>query len=435
MKGGKRIYEERLREFNSNHEGNNPYPHDGRFELIRSLQKYNRAVEGVYFPQRLENFSPYREDHKYRNLIQAERDIISGIEQTEPINRIPLKKAEQLLQYKLNQALGSLDNKIYIFRLTTGIGKSWRIKDLDDVTIAFPTNDLKQELYRERKYPTTAVMTPELPTFSDELLNKKLQRLYTLGLGKQAHRLLWDIKKGVYGMGNDQYLARTYLDDSKVARRSIETVFTTHDRAMHTTFGHETIIYDEDPIDKLLQVDTLRIADLKKIEKNANMFGNKELSILDLQRYLEDVEEDRILEFPNRFEVDIDSHLVGMLYARDIESNIMEYLQCDYFYKDPNDRDKIHFINTSSFPEDKKIIIMSATIPTFIYKKLFGQRVVEVNISDVTQQGRVTQYTDYSYSRNSLSKRIEEANEKTKGRPTITFKSFNDNIKSASETM
>jgi hypothetical protein len=191
MKGGKKIYEQRLEEFNANHKGNDPYPeNDGRFELVRTMRAYNRTVDGAYFPQRLENFSPYREDHKYRNLIQAERDIISGIEQTEPISRMPLNKAEQLLEYKLNQALDSLDNKLYIFRLTTGIGKSWRIKDLDDVTIAFPTNDLKEELYRERTCPTTAVMTPELPTFSDELLNKKLQRLYTLGLGKQAHRLL-----------------------------------------------------------------------------------------------------------------------------------------------------------------------------------------------------------------------------------------------------
>lgn len=102
-------------------------------------------------------------------------------------------------------------------------------------------------------------------------------------------------------MGNDQYLARTYLDDSKVARRSIKTVFTTQDWAMHTMFGHDTCIYDEDPIDKLLQVYTLRIADLKKIEKHANMFGDKELSILDLQRYLEEVEEDRILVLPNKF--------------------------------------------------------------------------------------------------------------------------------------
>jgi hypothetical protein len=124
MNGGQKIYETRLQEFNDTHCGNNPYPRDGRFELIRTMNKYNKRAETAYFPQRLENFSPYPEDHKYRNLMSAERDLIDGIEQIEPINRLPLDKAEQLLEYKFTQALDSLSDDIFIFRLPTGIGKT-----------------------------------------------------------------------------------------------------------------------------------------------------------------------------------------------------------------------------------------------------------------------------------------------------------------------
>lgn len=124
MKGGKKIFEERLQEFNDTHSGNNPYPRDGRFELMRTLTKYNMHVDTAYFPQRLENFSPYPEDHKYRNLITAERDLLDGIEQTEPIHRMPLVKAEQLLEYKFTKAMDSLTDDIFIFRLPTGIGKT-----------------------------------------------------------------------------------------------------------------------------------------------------------------------------------------------------------------------------------------------------------------------------------------------------------------------
>ena len=124
MCGGQKIYEERLKEFNDNHNGNNPYPRDGRFELIRTMNKYNKHVDTAYFPQRLENFSPYSEDHTYRNLITAERDLLDGIEPTKPINRMPLKKAEQLLAYKFAQALDSMSDDIFIFRLPTGIGKT-----------------------------------------------------------------------------------------------------------------------------------------------------------------------------------------------------------------------------------------------------------------------------------------------------------------------
>jgi len=124
MKGGQKLYEQRLKEFNETHTGNNPYPQDGRFELMRAMNKYNKSVETAYFPQRLENFSPYREDHKYRNLITAERCLIDGIERTGPINRMPLEKAEQLLEYKFTQARDSMTDDIFIFRLPTGIGKT-----------------------------------------------------------------------------------------------------------------------------------------------------------------------------------------------------------------------------------------------------------------------------------------------------------------------
>lgn len=124
MKGGQKLYEDRLREFNANHKGDDPYPNDGRFQLIRSLKKYNKSVETAYFPQKLENFSPYPEDHKYRNLLTAERDLLDGIEPIEPIHRISLEKAEQLFEYEFSEAMDCLSDDIFIFRLPTGIGKS-----------------------------------------------------------------------------------------------------------------------------------------------------------------------------------------------------------------------------------------------------------------------------------------------------------------------
>jgi len=190
MNGGQKLYEDRLREFNKHHNGTNPYPRDGRFELIRSINKYNKCVETAYFPQRLENFSPYPEDHNYRNLITAERDLLDGIEQTEPIHRMSVVKAEQLLEYKFTQALGSMSDDIFIFRLPTGIGKTWRVKDLDGVALAFPTNDLKKQIFEERKRPDTAIMTPEIPIFTDDKLNESIDRLYKAGFVKQVHRLL-----------------------------------------------------------------------------------------------------------------------------------------------------------------------------------------------------------------------------------------------------
>lgn len=62
LKGGAKLYRKRLYEFNENHQGSDPYPRDGRFELCRRFRKRNKDVRSCYFPMRLKNFSPYEKD-------------------------------------------------------------------------------------------------------------------------------------------------------------------------------------------------------------------------------------------------------------------------------------------------------------------------------------------------------------------------------------
>lgn len=434
MQSGQKLYEDRLKEFNETHTGNDPYPNDGRFELMRSLTKYNKSVDTAYFPQKLENFSPYPDDHKYRNLLTAERDLLDGIEQIEPIHRISLEKAEQLFEYEFTQAMGSLSDDIFIFRLLTGLGKTREVKDLNEVTLAFPTNDLKKEIFGERKIADSAIMTPEFPVFNDQKLNESIERLYKAGFVKQVHRFLRNLIKGDECDPEDQRRAQVYIDQNQAVQNSIKSIFTTHTRAIHSTFSHDTIIFDEDPLSLLLHVDTLKIADLKKIKKK-RLFGKNNTPLITLQRYLEGVDEGEILTLPDEFKVDITNEWLLIMQTEGIDSNIIKFLDCKYFYKDESDRDRIHFINQEKLPTDKKIIILSATIPVEIYKKLYGERVNVIDITDVAHRGRITQHTRYSYSRNSLKSRLDEANSKLSKRPTITFKSFNDSIQDATPDM
>lgn len=437
MQGGQQIYEQRLQEFNDNHIGNNPYQRDGRFELVRKMNKYNKYPDTAYFPQRLKNFSPYPSDHRYQNLITAERDLLEGIVQTEPINRMSLGNAEQLLEYKFSEAMDSLDDDIYIFRLPTGIGKTHRIKDLPDATLAFPTNDLKQQVYDDRDDLTSAIMTPEFPTFTDDILNEKINRLFKAGFVKQVHRLLWDFKKGKGCSLEDQKIAQEYINRNAAVQHHTGSIFTTHTRALHTPFYHDTIIFDEDPLPLLLDVDTLKVADLKKVNRKtgALLFGHRSTSLLNLQRFLEGATPGEIMELPDEYKIDVSGKWVHFMHTGGMDSNIIKFLDCLYFYKDESDRDKIHFIHHKDLPTDKKVIIMSATVPVEIYKQLYGQRAQVIDITDVAHTGTITQHMKYSYSRNSLAKRLDEANTKLPNRPTITFKSFNDQVDHASPTM
>jgi|GEM_PF-1365410 len=437
MQGGQQLYEERLKEFNATHTGNNPYPDDGRFELARSFNKYNKDVDTAYFPQRLEHFSPYASDHVHQNLIAAERDLLDGIKQFEPIKRMSLEHAEQYFEYQFSEAMDCLSDDIFIFKLPTGLGKTRRVKELKEVTLAFPTNDLKREVYEERQDPNSAIMTPEFPVFAENELNECITKLYKTGFISQVHCILWDLKKGLIGSPSDQRLAEDYIVRNEAAKNAIHSVFTTHTRALHTPFFHDTLIFDEDPLPLLLDVDTLKIADLKTIKKKSKspLFGHYKTRLVGLERYLEQVEENEILPLPEEFKVDISNEWMLFVETEGIETNIIKFLDCAYFYKDENDRDLIHFIRRQELPTDKKVIIMSATIPVDIYKELYGQRVQVIDITDVTHRGRITQHTKYSYSRNSLTKHLDEANGKLENRPTITFKSFNDHVENASPDM
>lgn len=235
----------------------------------------------------------------------------------------------------------------------------------------------------------------------------------------------------------DQNRARLYIDENKTVQSSTRSIFTTHSRAIHSSFSHDTIIFDEDPQSLLLNVETLKIADLKKIksQSRAQLFGDDRPRFIKLQRYLEGVEAGEILTLPVEFKVDITNEWLLIMQTEGIDSNIIKFLDCNYFYKDESDRDRIHFINQEQLPKDKKIIIMSATIPVDIYKELYGERVRIIDISDVAHRGRITQHTKYSYSRKSLDEHLEQAKTKLPKRPTITFKSFNDRIENATPDM
>ncbi len=437
LKGGQQLYEERLEAFNKTHTGDNPYPDDGRFGLVKDFLRYNKDLETAYYPQRLDTFSPYTSDHRYRNLITAERDLLDGIEQIEPIQRMSLRHAQDYFNYEFDQVMDELDNDIVIFKLPTGFGKTRRIKNLDEVTLAFPTNKLKREVYDDREDTRTAIITPEFPVFNDAQLNLNFSRLYSAGFTKQVHKILHELTKGFGCSPEDQAIAQAYVNQNRAAQESVKSIFTTHSRAIHTSFSHDTIIFDEDPLPLILDVDTLKIADLKRIKKKSRsrLFGRYTTQLIELQRFLELVEEGEILTLPEEFNIDISNEWMLFMQTEGIETNIMKFLNCAYFYKDENDRDLIHFIRKEELPTDKKIIIMSATIPVEIYKELYGERVRVIDISDVTHTGTITQHVRYSYSRNSLAQRLDQIKEKLPDRPTITFKSFHEQIEGASSDM
>ena len=114
---------------------------------------------------------------------------------------------------------------------------------------------------------------------------------------------------------------------------------------------------------------------------------------------------------------------------------MFDFLNSFFYLKDGKDPDLIHFVIKRELPIDKKIIIMSATIPIEIYKKLYPGRIEVIDIGDVKQMGSVIQFTKKSCSRKSLGRYSSIISNEVDEKPVITFKAFSSQFKNPVKDM
>lgn len=394
-----------------NQQGTTKYTQNN-FNILSYVKKVG------YSPQPIYEFSPFEEDDDLLDLVSATKDIRGFVEILKPNNKIDLKEAEDLLEssYRDVEENGEV-GKIYLFKLPTAIGKTQMITGTRAI-IAAPTNSLKNEIGERMgiKY----IKTPDSVAFEDDKIDRKLQYYYSIGLPKKSMRLLNHmvnpLNSKMYS-ANDVIQANQYLQDLRCSLASQDTILTTHKRALYTDFNHDTIIFDEDPLNSLLEIKELKISDLVALKLMTNLNG------LDyLINHLTGSTPTQIIKTPS-FTIDIDE-LIDVISDLKVDSNIVDFLKSSYFIRDGLNPDIINYIVKRDLPKNKKVIIMSATLPVHIYQKLFGDRVEVMDITNVNQQGTVIQYTNRSCSRNGLNNYVQKISEKIGDKPVLTFKSF-----------
>jgi hypothetical protein len=155
------------------------------FAIIPTLKYYD------YLPERLERYSPYPEDHNYTDVIDAVKKPRGEVQVIEPINKITLSEAEEILNAEFDKAIQSNDNNIYIFSTQTAIGKTTKLAKLNKTTLAFPTHDLKDEI--GCKMEVEHLIVPEIPIFRNKLVNEQIKSSDRTGTGPtvSAYRSAW----------------------------------------------------------------------------------------------------------------------------------------------------------------------------------------------------------------------------------------------------
>ena len=411
VRGGRSLMNNTMLHYNEY--GNTSYT-ENNFSILTYLNK------AKYPPLPIHSFSNFAEDKDLYDLISASKDKRGQIEVAEPIIPISLTEAENRFKNEFERVLGDPNNDtMNIFILPTAIGKTEQLTSVVG-TIAATTNTLKEEVNMRMKIPTST--TPDALVFENEQLNKKLKYYYSIGLPKKATAVLYDVineKNSKKYSTIDIQKANQYLAQLNATYQSDFTILTTHNRALHTDFKHNTIIFDEDPINVLIDIKQVRISDIQKLDNQTKLLN---CDLENIVSYLKALIPSEIVPTP-LFSVDIVT-LVDKLTLSNIETNIFEFFNSSYLMKDSVDYDLIHYVVSRELPKNKKIIILSATLPLYIYQRLFKEKINVINIKDVEQKGEITQYTKSSCSRNSLSRYVKDISKEVGDKPTITFKSF-----------
>ena len=422
IKGGKKLMKDTMNYYNEN--GTTQYTQNN-FNIIPYISKVN------YPPIPIHQFSPFEQDDDLYDLVSATKDIRGLVKVIEPIKRIELSQAEEILQENYQKVINEGEvGKIYLFSLPTAIGKTQSITSTL-ATIALPTNDLKNEV--GDRMTIDFLKTPDPIEFENETINLKLQYYYSIGLPYKSMEILNHIinsrNSNEYTSGDIQ-LAKQYIEQVQLCYSSPKSVLTTHKRVLHGHFPLDTIIFDEDPLSCLIDIKTIYVSDLFKLSLTSKEVNEP------LSRIIQSLSESNPLEIKKTptFLIDIDS-LVEAVSKTSIQSNVFDFLNSSFFLKDGKDPDLIHFVIKRNLPIDKKIIIMSATIPIEIYKRLYPNRIEVIDIGDVKQMGSVIQFTKRSCSRNSLGRYSSIIRNEVGDKPVITFKAFSHQFKNPVKDM
>jgi hypothetical protein len=403
IRGGEKLFKECL--------DLNPNYAKGKYNLT-AVAKYYK-----YNPMRLKNFSPYEDDWVYKNLLEA--SVKKAVVRLETYNTKTMQELRDELQEYFSNALASNDNCIHVLKAATGLGKTELCTELTNILLALPNHALKLEVSTRMK--VSYKLTPNIDTLPKEV-QKRLEYLYSIGANSLATSYLKE-------KANNHLSCEDYIKNTQACYTSTDTVITTHKKALLIdSWLHDTVIFDEDLISYLLPINKVYIKDLVTLE--GNLTNDKDKATLN--QIISNIRNCRpnipvhldvpIFENPEEMEYEVSSSEVKY------ESNLLNFFFCDYFVVDYHNEGTIHYIKKHNLPENKKVIILSATANEEICRYLFGDRLRFYDLSNVETIGLIKQDTTYSFSRQSLKQHQEYVSNIVGDKPTITFKNQKDNF-------
>jgi len=436
IRGGLRWMKKTMNKHNK--QGKTDYTRNN-FNVLRIVKKYR------YFPQSLKE-SRFDDDTYFVGFdLFGTRGAVKKVNEKDTEPKLELKEAE----YQLKEAFHFRHDGVSVIKTPPGLGKTEvsleMLRTNKDVVLAYPTHTLKDEAAeRLDEKGIDYITTPEIPEFKSEKLNNRLDRFFNAGLVKKAMSLIYDVAEGKKGSGTDMLRADLFRIELQEAYAYDGPVLTTHQKALHSTFSQKNIVFDEDPAGIMMEWESISLHDLLNLRTTGEIqkiinhdlgFDDKDLedAVRKILMVTTKLERGEIVETPD-FGVEIQK-FVDAIVENGIHFNIANFLTSDLLRVDKDDPNQIEYLKRSTLPEDKTVLVMSASINTELYNQMVDGDVRIVDLKDVEHTGNIVCHTKKSYSQTSIQNSSDDELKELTDLPTITFNSHKDKVKNPVEEM
>ena len=414
------------------------YIEGGRKRFLDTIKRYWPEYYDYWpycFSRSLGRYTPYNYTHdtikeyypdaakvaKAKSILEAAKLKNREIRVYETLKEVPREDVMQDMARDSEKAFISTDTKVHVFNPDVGAGKTKTIIDLlvnnphKPTVAAFPYHTLKDEVAdRLRAEGVTPIVIPELP----ESVASVIDAYYKVGAMSSANVVLRDMAKTNSDVAD--YIA--VLDG--VSRLESGVILTTHARLLHLKTKIQTYIIDEDILKTLVSVKSVSLRDIYAVTQMVKPKGFGASSVSPIyQKYASKGLFDALTSVVDYIEKASPSFLQSMLPAtidlrvlerlivssKNISGDILSFLSCSHFIKSV-ERDEqgnaipgteiISFVQRRDLPEDKNILVFSATANEQLYAMIFNDRLVFYGYDHIQRKGTVEQYADKTYSRN-----------------------------------
>ena len=350
-------------------------------------------------------------DHKTNFLQQlsVKRRECRQVRQSPPGKTLQDTRAG--LRETLTNCMAASENQVFVIKCDTGVGKTKELlrQNLDGVCLAFDTHRLKQEAHaRLRAIGKHAYLWPEPPPLPD-VLGKRLRHCYALGMGGTIRA--YEKALRTPEVSSDQRWATAieqYLEALREVHRQ-SRVLATHEKAyqLQRNPAIHTFVFDEDISKTLIRVDEVRPKDVEAFRGLIHGSTDAQVQALDphLKAVLRAPTRLTIPQTPQNFSQSA-IHQLLMRTPASFSSPMEVLFTCQAFRKDsacPNSPESIFCISRQALREDKKYIVLSATADERVYRLLFGERLVFMDLSGTALTGRLVCHTGKSFSKQCIS--------------------------------